>query len=376
MEGKIAIAHFLATNFFGGPEKQLLEHVQRLDKKRFLPQVVSFDESGKPNQLLEKMRSIGIPTKEIPSANSFDPRMIIDLVSVMRKEKIKLICVHGYKANIIGRVAAWIAGIPVIAISRGWTGEDTKIKLYEWLDKRFLHFANHIVAVSHGQKEKITKLGIPLEHISVIHNSIAVPKDDMKPKAISLRQKLGVPDHAVLVASAGRLSPEKNYVGMIESARIVAASNKEVFFVIFGEGVLRSELQQSIETAGLGNRFLLPGFRTDLQTALQEIDVFMLPSFTEGLPNVILEAFVVGKPVVATRVGGTPEVVEEGISGFLTEPHEIADMARYVLQLAQDPALRHSMGSRGQEYVLENFGFEHQTQAYEQLYWKIVNQNR
>lgn len=376
MEQKLSVAHFLASNFFGGPEKQLLEHVQRLDKQRFTSQVISFDEGGKTNQLLAKTHASGIRSDKIDTTGAFDPRMVMNLLSVIKAQKIDLLCVHGYKANVIGRIAAWLSGIPVIAISRGWTGEAPKIRFYEWLDKLFLRFADHIVAVSHGQMEKISKLGIPSERVSVIHNCIAVPESCYEQRKSFLRRELGLPDAAVLVVSAGRLSPEKNYGGMIEVARVVAASNPEVYFIIFGEGFLRPDLERAIDNAGLAGRFLLPGFRTDLQAVLPEVDIFMLPSFTEGLPNVILEAFAVRKPVVATRVGGTPEVVEHGVSGFLTEPHETEAMAQYVLRLAGDPALRREMGAKGLEHVITNFGFEQQTRQYENLYRQIVGLGR
>lgn len=376
MEQKLSVAHFLASNFFGGPEKQLLEHVQRLDKQRFTSQVISFDEGGKTNQLLAKTHASGIRADKIDTTGAFDPRMVMNLLSVIKAQKIDLLCVHGYKANVIGRIAAWLSGIPVIAISRGWTGEAPKIRFYEWLDKLFLRFADHIVAVSHGQMEKISKLGIPSERVSVIHNCIAVPESCYEQRKSFLRRELGLPDAAVLVVSAGRLSPEKNYGGMIEVARVVAASNPEVYFIIFGEGFLRPDLERAIDNAGLAGRFLLPGFRTDLQAVLPEVDIFMLPSFTEGLPNVILEAFAVRKPVVATRVGGTPEVVEHGVSGFLTEPHETEAMAQYVLRLAGDPALRREMGAKGLEHVITNFGFEQQTRQYENLYRQIVGLGR
>lgn len=376
MEQKLSVAHFLASNFFGGPEKQLLEHVQRLDKQRFTSQVISFDEGGTTNQLLAKTHASGIRADKIDTTGAFDPRMVINLLSVIKAQKIDLLCVHGYKANVIGRIAAWLSGIPVIAISRGWTGEAPKIRFYEWLDKLFLRFADHIVAVSHGQMEKIAKLGIPPEHVSVIHNCIAVPESCYEQRKPFLRRELGLPDAAVLVVSAGRLSPEKNYGGMIEVARVVAASNPEVYFIIFGEGFLRPDLERAIDNAGLAGRFLLPGFRNDLQAVLPEVDIFMLPSFTEGLPNVILEAFAVRKPVVATRVGGTPEVVEHGVSGFLAEPHETEVMAQYVLRLAGDPALRREMGAKGLEHVITNFGFEQQTIQYENLYRQIAGSGR
>jgi len=371
MTHKINVAHLLASNFFGGPEKQLVEHGRRIAGNRFVPHVFSFEEQGKANQLLRKAREAGISTVEIPSMGPFDLGMIRDIMAVIRREKIDLLCVHGYKANVIGRIASWLARIPLVVISRGWTAEDPKIRMYEKLDKLFLRLADHVVAVSHGQRDKILKVGVKPENVSVIHNAINLTEIPAASELL-LRRQLGLPDDAIVVASAGRLSPEKNYAGMIEAAAGVVRQNPKVFFVVFGEGFLRQDLEAQIASAGLSGCFLLPGFRNDLQSLLHDIDIFMLPSFTEGLPNVILEAFAARKPVVATRVGGTPEVVQDGISGFLAKPEEHELMAQHLLVLANDTVLRHKMGEAGFRYVSDEFGFEKQTELYEELYMRIT----
>lgn len=367
----ITLMHLRISNFIGGPEKQILEHFMRLDPKRFRPLLCCFRENGQDDPLMGAAQELGITCRTIDTQSSFDLRSIGQLCRTLREEKVDILCSHGYKPNVLGRLATWRTGIPAIAISRGWTAENPKIRLYEMLDKVFLRLADHTVAVSHGQRNKILALGVKPERVSVIHNAINLAEIPAASEAF-LRRQLGLPEDAVIVASAGRLSPEKNYAGMIAAAVQVAAQNNLVYFIIFGEGFLRSELEGTIAAAGLGGRFLLPGFRNDLQALLQEIDIFMLPSFTEGLPNVVLEAFAARKPVVATRVGGTPEVVQDGISGFLTKPDEHGLMAERLLALAENPSLRKKMGTAGYEYVSKEFGFEKQTENYEELYMRIA----
>lgn len=368
------IAHLLASNFFGGPEKQLVEHACRISERNIEPRIISFVEEGNANQLLEKAKQRGIITTSI-CLGSFDLRQIGILIDLLRTEDIDLICIHGYKANIIGRIASWGAGIPLVAISRGWTGEDRKIRFYEWFDRLFLRLANHVVAVSAGQQKKILACGVSQEKVTVIHNAINLAEF---PEAVGhfLRRELGLPDDAIIVASAGRLSPEKNYATMIEASHHLIKNNPKIYFVIFGEGVLRQKLEAQIAATGLTGRFLLPGFRTDLQRVMHDIDIFMLPSFTEGLPNVVLEAFAARKPVVATRVGGTPEVVQDGISGFLTRPDEPEQMTRHLETLADDPILRLQMGQAGYTYIEKQFCFSAQTEAYERLYTGLLQSKK
>lgn len=368
----ITILHLRASNFIGGPEKQILEQFSHLDVGRFRPLICCFRESGCDNPIQEQAQKMGIACRTVDARSAFDLRTIARLRRILIEEKVDLLCSHGYKPNIIGRIAAWLAGIPAIAISRGWTSENPRIRVYEKLDKFFLNFADKVVAVSHGQRDKILALGANADRVVVIHNAINLEKIPEAGWRQQLRQELGVPQDAFVVASAGRLSPEKNYGTLVEVARQAIQHNANIYFVIFGEGVLRGELERSIGAAGLCGHFLLPGFRKDLQELLHGIDVFMLPSLTEGLPNVVLEAFAVCKPVVATRVGGTPEVVQEGVSGFLTEPDEPELMARHILDLADNPNLCHRMGKAGYEYIQEHFSFESQTREYEQLYMNVL----
>jgi glycosyltransferase involved in cell wall biosynthesis len=120
-----------------------------------------------------------------------------------------------------------------------------------------------------------------------------------------------------IVGAAGRLSPEKGFEVLVQAAEHVLRDNPTAGFVLFGEGPERTSLQQRINAAGLGQNFILASFRADLDRFLPHFDLLVLPSYTEGLPNVVLEGFAAGVPVVATAVGGTPEVVEEGVSGYL-----------------------------------------------------------
>lgn len=371
----LVVAHLIATNFFGGPEKQIVSHAHVLDKNRFRFVLISFVENGQPNELLDNARRVGLDVVELHTDKAFDPSAVFRLNRILADRHVNILCSHGYKANVIGRLATWIAGIPHLAVSRGWTAENRKIRFYEMLDRFFLRHANRVVAVSNGQRKKILKLGISPERVAVIHNAIDVSAVTVSEQKSSIRQELGIPQDAVLVVSAGRLSPEKNHTAMIEAARAVCATRRDIYFAVFGEGFLRADLEARISRAGLKGRFFLPGFRRDILNLFREIDIFMLPSFTEGLPNVALEAFAVSKPIVATAVGGTPEVVQHGISGFLTNPEDIQTMTGHLLQLAESRELRSQMGEAGRRFVAEHFGFERQTKNYVELYEAVHNRS-
>lgn len=372
---RLAVAHLIATNFFGGPEKQIVEHALRVASDQFSFFLISFVERSSPNELLTKTKKMSVPSIELYTQNPFNPKVISRLISILREKKIDVLCAHGYKSNVVGRIASWMVGIPEIVVSRGWTGENWKIKLYEKLDKLFLRFADHVVTVSQGQKEKVLKLRVKANNLSVIYNGIN--PNNVKNKSVnSIRTELGFNDNSILVMSAGRLSPEKNFAGLIDAAKIVTAKDKHIKFVVFGEGFLREELEKKTRDADLEGKFFLPGFRKDFVSLLSEADIFVLPSFTEGLSNVILEAYASKKPVIATNVGGNPEIVQQGETGFLVSPHNVEKMADYILKLAQDQNIRNEMGDNGYEYIKEHFNFDIQTSKYEELYETVANLRR
>jgi glycosyltransferase involved in cell wall biosynthesis len=172
----------------------------------------------------------------------------------------------------------------------------------------------------------------------------------------------------LVVGAAGRLSPEKGYGVLVEAAASVARDIPDVGFVHFGDGPLRAELARRVADLGLEGRFRFAGFRTDLHRALPHLDLFVQPSFTEGLPVVVLEAFAAGLPVVATAVGGTPEVVADGENGRLVPPGDPRALALRVAETLADAGARRAMGDRGRALVLDRFTFASQGLAYQRLF--------
>ena len=373
MTAKMHVMHLRASNFVGGPERQILEHLRQSESESMHFSLCCFQENGQPAELETLAVEYGLDCTCVTAVWPFDLGTIRQLVRIVKDRKVSLLVTHGYKPNLLGRIATWIAGIPTIAVSRGWTYESHLVRFYEFLDRIFLRLADAVVAVSEGQRQKILACGVRPDRVRVIHNAIdlaAYPG----PAEKSVRAELGIPRDAILVATAGRLSPEKNHLGLVEAARRVIEKMPDVHFVVFGDGFLRPKLEKTVADAGIGHRFFLPGFRSDVRSLLHEIDIFALPSYTEGLPNVVLEAFACRKPVVATNVGGTPEVVRDGVNGFLVSEGDMGGLAEAVLSLSGDAELRERMGADGFLFVGNEFGFERQTHLYLKLYGKVGGQ--
>jgi glycosyltransferase involved in cell wall biosynthesis len=364
----VRLVHLTASTFFGGPERQMLGLAKAMPES-VRTTFASFPEGGRSAAFLDEARAAGFPA--IPLTRDF-PRVLAtlrELTALLRDARCDVLLCHGYKADVLGRLAARRVGIPAVAVSRGWTGESRKVKLYEWLDRRHLRFLDRVVCVSEGQAAKVRRwCGVRESKLSVIRNSARLAAFESRDPGARDRLLAFFPgDVSHIVLAAGRLSPEKGFGVLIEAAAEICRDNSGAGVVLFGEGVLRPELEARVAELGLAGRVVMPGFRTDLDSLIGAADVVVLPSFTEGLPNVALEASAAGVPVVATAVGGTPEVVRDDVTGYLVPPGRPAAIAAKVGDLLRDPILRTRFGTAAKEYMQSAFTFDAQARAYLEL---------
>jgi glycosyltransferase involved in cell wall biosynthesis len=370
------LVHLTASTQFGGPERQMLGLADHL-RPGVRTTCVSFREGGRCGDFLREAADRGQGAVEIAHDTPRLRAAARELTALLGDRSADVLLCHGYKANLVGRVAARRVGIPAVAVSRGWTGESAKVRVYEALDRWHLRFMDHVVCVSDGQAAKVMRAGVPADRVSVIRNS-ARPEAFANPDP-RFRAKLVAhfPGDAMVrrvVVAAGRLSPEKGFAVLVEAAAQFLAADPGAGVVLFGDGPERPLLERRVADLGLSERFALPGFTRNLDKFLPWADVAVLPSFTEGLPNVALEASAAGVPVVATAVGGTPEAVTDGETGLLVPPGEPGTLAARVADLLGDVMSRRLMGEAGRAFVRERFSFATQAAAYRQLFAKLLPQ--
>jgi len=367
------LLHLTSSRFFGGPERQMLELALEL-KPYFQTTIASFSEGGRCREFLSRAREQGVYAVSVPADT---PRLFAakrDVQGILRETAADVLICHGYKAGIIGLLAARSAEVAVIAVSRGWTAESPRVRLYESLDRRVLRRMDHVVCVSHGQAEKVFRAGVPVDRVSVIHNAVRCER--FATASTSSRTQLAnyfPSSPRLIIGAAGRLSPEKGFEILVQAAAEVRAQCPDVGFVLFGDGPLRSSLQDQVVRCGLQDWFVMPGFRDDLDELLPSLDLLCSSSYSEGLPNVILEAHAAGVPVVATAVGGTPEVVDDGETGFLVPSGCASALAGPIIRLASDASLRELMGAAARDRVREQFSFPTQATSYRQLFHRLCS---
>ena len=368
----MVVVHLTSSRFFGGPERQMLGLAQALPPS-CRTVIVTFPEDGHCHPFLEEARQRGLHALALENDTPYFFAALDELTNLLRHTQASVLCCHGYKANLLGRLAARRTGVAVIAVARGWTGENLRVRLYEAMDRIGLRWMDQVVCVSAGQAAKVRQAGVPQEKTRVIHNAIRTERfAEPDPGYRGLLQQIFPLPRSRIIGAAGRLSPEKGFGVLIDAAATLARRDQTLGFVLFGEGPLRDRLARRIELYGLTSSFILAGFRADLDRFLPFLDLLVLPSFTEGLPNVVLEAMAAGVPVVATAVGGTPELIEDGVNGYLVPPGEPQALAARLHDLLTDEQRMQALGQAGRRTVLERFTFEGQGREYQDLFASLT----
>jgi len=366
------ILNVTSSTFFGGPERQMLGLATAL-----APEIrsvfLSFAEGGRCRAFVDEARRQGFESHELSQDTPHFRRACGHLAEFLVRHRCDVLLCHGYKAGLIGRIAARRSKIPVVAVSRGWTYESARVRLYELLDRINLRWMDRVVCVSHGQAAKVRKAGVAQRKILVIPNAIDsarfAPPD---PAARAELERLFPRPVRLIVGAAGRLSPEKGFLDLIDAAAMVSGRDPEVGFVLFGEGVLRPDPAERINEWRLSDKFLLAGFRPDLDRLLPALDLLVQSSYTEGMPNVILEACAAGVPVVATAVGGTQEILGNDLASQLVPAENPHALGGRIQETLADDARRRDLGTRGQRNVRERFTFTAQAQLYRKLFGELI----
>lgn len=370
---KYKILHLNASTGLAGAERVLLNYLACHDKKLFSVQVASYvNYQRQNNSFTEVMEKQGIPFHKIFVGSSSFITVVFETVKLIRDEGIDLVHSHGYRSDVSGCLAARIAGIPIVSTVHGWTPISWKLRLYEQIDRWFLKRFAGIIAVSKDIYNSLVASGVSQDKIFLINN--AVPQT-------SVVNELHVDDTTRLICkepneriilSVGRLSHEKGYDILLRSFQKYCLPEMLVKLVIVGEGPLRDELEALAADLGITERVIFTGFSNAVRQYYKESDLFVLPSRTEGLPMVVLEAMQLGMPVVCTNVGGLPEVIKDGKNGILVEPENIDALGDAIRKLLDNQSLSNDIGKAGMMTICESFSADIWAQNIEKFYMQLL----
>ena len=365
------VVHLMASPFYGGPERQMLglaRHLPSEVRSTFL----SFAEGGKCEAMLSECRKHGFEAKALTHNFPHVGKGIAEIAEELKRVHADVLTCSGYKPDILGWRAARRVGIPFVVVSHGWTTATWKVRIYESLDRLVHRRADACIGVSEAQSAKMRAAGVSKERVVTIKNAVgtdafAEPDPAYRDK---LRGLFAMPPKWI-VGAAGRLSREKGMDQFVESAALVHARLPETGFVIFGDGPQREMLTRRIAELGLQGTVVLAGFRDDVGKFLPHLDLAVLPSFTEGLPVILLEEAAAGLPIVATTVGGVPEVINDGVTGRLVPPGNPQALADRIVETLNDAPGRKAMGEAVREIVRHEYSFALQAERWMQLLYRL-----
>lgn len=375
MKPTFPILHLRASNFVGGPEKQLLSQAVLERHGRFEVILAAFLDQQEGHSFLQAAEQRGVSSLAITSRLLGRNNAVSNLLRVIRERRIRLLCTHGYKADLVGTFAARLAGVPVACFLRGWTGEDWKVRSYELLDRGILPCADRVIALSEMQKQRLSRNVLLRGKLRVVPNAVEVPdltQEKILSSRLRLRRDFGFPNDSPVIGAAGRLSPEKGAFFFIRAIPEILKRHPAARFLIFGDGILREELIALTRRLCVDAQVVCPGFVGNFRDLLPGLDVLVNPSLSEEMPNVVLESMAAGVPVVATDVGGVREIfgTENGCS--LIPAGNPEQIARQVLTFLNNPPEARRFSSMARERVGASFSFAHQRECLHALYEEFI----
>ena len=325
-----------------------------------------FQRSPDPTPFIMAVRQLDVPMHVVPDRFPGDPRTVLALARLAASTRADILQTHGYKANVLAAIARARIRRPWVAFVHGETWENWKVRTYFALERAAIRRADRIVAVSHRMARGLQARGIPAAKLRVIHNACLIePRPDDTPVAWRA-------DAPPIVGVIGRLSYEKGIDVALQAHRLVTQRYGDVRLWVVGEGPERASLMKLAQRLGIASSVEWLGYQEDPQPLYRRMSIVLIPSRSEGLPNVALEAMAHGIPVVAAAVGGVPEVVSDDQTGFLVAPGDAARLAARVLALLADATLRRKLGDEARHDVVARFSPEARCQALARLYTEAV----
>jgi sugar transferase (PEP-CTERM/EpsH1 system associated) len=367
----VHVAHVLHSLGVGGTENGVANVIRALGRG-FRHSVVVMTESGPTAHRLPA----DVTVHEIRKRPGIDPGAFARLVSALRRLAPDIVHSRNWSAFDAVPAARLAGGAALVHGEHGRAITDPHgHNRRRNLARRLLSpLVSRFVTVSFDLRRWLTQVvGIPERKVLTIHNGVDTTRfaDDGREAA---RRTLGVADDVVVVGTVGRLDPVKDQLGLLEAFAHVGPGGPRALLVVVGDGPCREALAIRAARADLAGRVRLLGERDDVPTVLRALDVFALPSIAEGISNTILEAMASGLPVVATRTGGNPELVEDGVTGTLVTVGAVADLAQGLRAYVGDPHLRALHGKAGRHRAVDEFSLDRMASRYRDLYLTLTSE--
>lgn len=377
---KIKILHIITRLDSGGSSTNTIETVARLDKSKYDVTLISgrtFDPKGDilKNIQTRKIQYVFMNDLIRPVHPWHDCLALIKLIQAIKKGKYDIVHTHTSKAGILGRWAAYWAGVKHIVhtphghIFYGYFNP-VVTKIFIMVERWTAAITQKIITLTRRGKEEHVQFKIaPPEKFIPVYSGIDI--DALKRTKChipDMKKALGIPLDSVIFGVIARIDPIKGIKYLVEAMAEVIQVVPNARLLITGDGIERPAIEQQAVALGLKDYIILTGHRDDVAELLQTMDIFVLPSLNEGMGRVILEAMVFAKPVIASRIGGVPEIVQDEKNGLLVRPAQSGELADAMIQLGTNSILARQLGEHGKACVRDMFSLDIMVRKIEQLY--------
>jgi len=382
---RIRVAHVITRMCKGGAQENTFQTVRLANRDRFDVDLISGHTARNEPSMEQTLRNAGIEIIRVkhlvrnPSPLN-DLRAHNELQQLFRDRRYDIVHTHTSKAGYLGRMAASKAGVPIVVHTPHghiFFGYFNKLltEVFTRLERDAALKTNKLIELTQrGVDQHLAEgVGTPDQWTAIFSGIDLAPFESAVKARTATREALGLTPDELLIGAVGRLEPVKGFSYFVRAARIVLDALPSARFILAGDGAERESLAALAET--LGPRFQFLGMRDDVPALMAAMDLCVVPSINEGMGRVILEAGAAGTPVVATNVGGIPEVVKETVTGLLVRPRDETGIASAVLSLAADRAQRERMGKAARDHA-QQFGLARMVEKIEALYEELIREKR
>lgn len=374
---QITILDLRDSPWVDGPGRTILDCAESLQGQGYRFLIGTFVHvSGEESAYVIEARRRNLEVVILRESGQFDWHILTQLIAIMKSTHVDIVHTHDPRTNIIGLLCARLQGKPVVTTVHGWIANTFKRKIYRAIDKFFLRFFDVIISVSERTRELIRKAWISDRKITVISNALKVEQYRPNRQDRSFRQELGVDDQTMLIANIGRLSLEKGHMDFLLAACEVIRTVPKVRFLLIGTGPEQARLEKFVSENGLASHVHFIGYRTDMLSIYNSLDLVVQSSYTEGMPNVVLEALLMEVPVIASDVGGTAEVMDGGTCGLLNQPGNPSQLAKDICEFLADRDRLQRRARVGRSSVLDRFDHRKRVRKLSDLYRTLIHTNR
>jgi glycosyltransferase involved in cell wall biosynthesis len=363
----------------GGPEKTILLGAQRADPSRFAVTVCYVRQNNDTVfGIQHRAGKLNIDYVEVGERSPLDYRAWTALRELVRSRRIDIVHAHDYKTDLMAWGLARYEQVIPLTTAHGWTGHSRRERwVYYPAEKRIMRGFPAVIAVSGEIRAELIRSGVAPQRVSVVLNGIdhlAFRKDPARRQL--LRQRLELHDDDVLIGSVGRLEPQKRFDLLIEAVCRLRVTNPRLKLAIAGEGSLRADLEAQLKRLGAEAHCRLLGHLDDVPAFYCGLDLFAQSSAYEGTPNVVLEAMAFEVPIVATAVGGTAELIRDGVDGLLVEPGSVDQLAAAITTVLDYPAAAATRTASARLRVETDLSFATRMQHVERIYERLIDNRR